>query len=178
MLNADFLSGLQDGGPIHLAGAEGDIVDEIGVASQGTERNTFPEVFEVHELPATFIFFHQFHRVLTGINNPENVHLIAHELRLGFLHEKVKEVAVSVRLKLVTVAVVEKGDTFFGECFSRAVERGDGVAAGFFGEVAFVVDPSATRILQAECFGITNDGVEVFLVALVREVTAHSFEAA
>ena len=57
------------------------------------------------------------------MHDPENVHLVRHELRLCAGQQQVKERLRSIRLKLVTVRVIEKLDPVLRERLARLVEN-------------------------------------------------------
>src|SRR5215467_5660120 len=115
--------------------------------SRGITRSSFLHVLEVHQLEAAAIFFQQLHRILSGIDDPKDVHLKANEFWFCLGHQQVKQGAVAVGKKLVTMSVIEKLQTMFGKRFPGSIEYGRCFATGFFVEWIFMRNPRTAYIL-------------------------------
>src|SRR4029077_11194472 len=111
-------------------------------------------ILEMDEIETPLVFLEQSDRVLTAVNDPKDVHLKRDELGLGLRHQQVEEILRSVRLKLVTVRVVEKPDAVFGERLATFVENLRCFTAILFSEISAMGDPCAAGILGAQrlCF--------------------------
>src|SRR5258708_15037515 len=75
-LDAMLLGGLEEWHEINLAGAERSVVGDVGVAGQQAGRRPFAHIFEMHQFPPLAVLIQQFDRVLAGVDDPENVHLV------------------------------------------------------------------------------------------------------
>src|SRR5882672_12630598 len=87
--------------------AERDIVCDICVSSEKTCGRAFPHVLEMCQTPAALIFFQQLHRILSWVHNPEDVHLVTHKFGIRLAHQQIKKRSVALRLKFVSVSVIE-----------------------------------------------------------------------
>lgn len=176
--DADFFGRFQDGRNIHLAGAKGGVVIDIGFAGQEAGGRSFFHVLQVHQFPAAGIFKQQLDGVLARMNDPEDVHLIVNEAGIGFGHEQIEQGAFAVRLKFIPMGMVKEFDAMLGESNAGAIEDGGGFAAGLFVEITLVGDPGAAGIFQAEGLGVVGDPFDIVAKAFEWEMAADRFDAA
>src|SRR4029078_1286247 len=123
-----FLGGSENGGQIHLASAKGDIVAYVRVAGE-IAFNPFLEILNMHQLETFLVLLEQGHGVLPGMHNPENDHLVGDELLLVLLYQQIEKRAILIRLKFVSVRVIEKLQVMFGQRFSGFIENSNGIPA-------------------------------------------------
>jgi hypothetical protein len=168
----------QNGRPIHHAGADRDVVLQIGFGVEAAGFGAFAHIFNVHEFPASGIFLEPLHGVMSRMYNPKNVHFVGDEFRVGVFDQVIHIGFAAIRSKFESVAVVEELDAVFGENFAGVVEDFDGILR--FGHViiVFVIGPGATGVFQAERFGFGGDAFRIAFEFGVRKVAADRFEAA
>jgi hypothetical protein len=133
-------------------------------------------VFDVHQLKALAVFLKQLHRVLTGVNDPEDVHFVADTVGLRFSHQQVEQSTISMLLKFIAVRVVEEFQAVFGQRLAGAIENRAGLATGLFIERVCVRNPGATGVLQAERLRIARNTLDVVAVSFKRKMPADRFE--
>jgi hypothetical protein len=73
MLNAHRLCSFQYFGDIYLPGAQCHVVFGVGAACK-VVGNAFPDVFQVYQFPAAFVFLKQLCRVSTTMKRPQHIH--------------------------------------------------------------------------------------------------------
>jgi len=135
-------------------------------------RSSLLHVLDVHQLKALPVFLEQLHRVLARMDNPEDVHFVADKVGLGFSHQEVKQGALAMRLKFITVRVVEEFQALIGQRFAGAIEDRAGLATGLFIERVPVRNPGATGVLQAERLRVARDTLDIVAVAFKRKMSA------
>src|SRR5712672_978945 len=112
------------------------------------------------------------------MHNPENIHLVTHELRLGLFHQQIEERFVAVRLKFVAVSVIEEFDAMLRKHFTGMIENRSGFAARLLVEVTLVWYPRATRIFQSQRFGFFSNAFRIIAIFFERKMPAYGFNPA
>src|SRR5947207_12411508 len=111
------------------------------------------------------------------MNNPKHVHFVADRAGPGFGHQQVKQSAIAVRLKFVTVRVIEEFHAVFGQRLAGLVEYRGGRTTGLFIERVRVRNPGATGVLQAKCFRVARNTLDFVAVAFKRKMTTDRFKS-
>src|SRR6266446_5886871 len=124
----------------------------------------------MHQFPAAAVLLQQLHRVLPGMNDPENVHLVTDIFGVRFRHQQVEERSVAMRLEFVSMGMVKEFQSVLRQRFTCPIKYSRRVAAGFFVEVSLVRNPRAAGILQAQRLGLAGDALDVITVALEAEL--------
>ena len=127
----------------------------------------------MRQLKAVAVFLQERHRIFPGMHNPEHIHFKTNVLRLRLRHEQVEQRPRLIRLKFVTVRVVEKFDPFLGEHPARLVEDVDRSAALLLVKRIFVPDPGRAGILQPQNLCLAHDAFRIVAKLLIWEVGAH-----
>src|SRR5690349_22902247 len=104
------------------------------------------------------------------MHDPENIHLVTHELRLGLFHQQIEQRLLAMRLKLVAVSMIEKLDVVLRQRFARFVENFNSFAAGLLVKLSLVRDPGATGILQPKSLSIFGDALNIIAIFLERKM--------
>ena len=147
------------------------------MTGEESSRSSLFHVFDVHQLEALAVFLEQLHRILAGMDNPEDIHFVADKVGLGFRHQQIKQRAMAIRLKFISVRVVEELQTVFGQRLADAIEDRDGFATGLFIERVGVRNPGATGVLQAEPLRVARDPLDVVAVTFKRKMSADGFKS-
>lgn len=164
-------------GQIDLAGAECDVICDVGAARERTCFDAFAHVFQVHQLPSFAVLLEEFDRVLRGVNDPENVHFECDMFWVGFAHHSVEQRFCSLRLEFIPVDVVEELYAMFRKDVAGAIEDLDGLAAFGVVEVSIMRDPCAACVFQAERLCFAGDGFWIIPVLFIREMACDGFQA-
>src|SRR5215475_7494890 len=106
------------------------------------------------------------------MNDPEDVHLVAHEFRFRLGHYQIEERAFAMRLKFVAVRMVEEFQAMTAERFARAIEDGDRLARRLFVKWFLMRNPRAAGILQSQRLRLARHLFNVVTEAFKLEMTA------
>src|SRR5437899_3455120 len=72
--HADLLRRAQGRDEINLAGAQCNVVGHVRMAGEQACRGALFHVLQMHQRPARTVFLQELRRVLSGVDNPKNVH--------------------------------------------------------------------------------------------------------
>src|SRR4029079_17496834 len=95
------------------------------------------------------------------------------KFRLRFCQQQVEKVFRSVRLKLISVRMIEKPDALLGERLAGLIKNVRSFAACLFAERPAVCDPGAARVLSASRFCLSRDACWIIAKSLIGKMAAH-----
>jgi len=145
--------------PVDCTGADGDVVALGGAAGGEPGRGALANVLYVKAHPAAGVFVEQSDRITTAVDDPEDVHLVAHVVGIGGADEVVEERLAGSRrgVKLVAVRVVAELDARRTKRGARAVEVDDGLFHVRAGELAVVRIQGHTTNLRPSSFAVATE---------------------
>src|SRR4030095_10274402 len=106
------------------------------------------------------------------MNDPEDVHLVAHEFRFRLGDHQIEEGAIAARLKFIAVRMVEEFQAVAAERLARAIEDGDRVARRLFVKWFLMRNPRAAGVFETERLRLARDFFDVVAEAFKREMAA------
>src|SRR2546423_10729237 len=83
-----------------------------------------------------------------------------------------------MRLELVAMSMVEEFQAMLGERFSRFIENRRRFTAGLLIEIAFVRNPGATGVFQAQRMGLAGHALGIITITFIPVMGAYRFETA
>src|SRR5437762_9705499 len=101
----------------------------------------------MHQFETLAVLVEEFYRILAGMSDPEDIHLVTDEVGLRFRHEQIEERPMTVWLgqrtlrvwlKFITVRMIKEPNSLFCENLTCPVKDSGSGAAFLFIEIATV----------------------------------------